>query len=69
MAANPFDHTGTLDTTGYGLKSVTQSTVTGDVDQGNTSVDAVVAAFRDATLTSDAAARTLPSQRSFNRTF
>lgn len=68
MAANPFDHTGTLDTSGYGLDSVA-ATVTNGVDQGNTSVASVVAAFTDVSLAADAAARTLPSQRSYNRTY
>jgi hypothetical protein len=63
MAVNPFDHTGTLDTTGWGLKPTTvfpaagTTPGSGGVEQGNTADDSICPAFHDATLAADAAAR------------
>jgi hypothetical protein len=68
FTANPFDMTGSVDTTAYGLKSG-DTVPTGGVDQGHTAVDTVCAAFHDVTLAADAANRVLPSQRLSFRTY
>lgn len=68
FTANPFDFTGTVDTTGYGLKSG-ETEPTNGADQANTDVSAVCPAFHDLTLAADAANRVLPDQRLSFRTY
>lgn len=68
FTANPFDMTGSVDTTAYGLKSG-DTVPSGGADQGHTAVDAVCSAFHDVALATDAANRVEADYRLLYRTY